>query len=168
MCWLRQRQLSPDDLAPGIARTMSIDALGQRLGSADWLEPVQFDTAVIASELVTNAIQSGATELAMTVQVHRSRIRLTVSDNGPGLPRIVSTGPDDMHGRGMVLVAALAFEWGVDPSAVGKQVWADLALPPTAFAAAQLAWCEESAQVSQVSQDRTADQPATRVRSRPD
>lgn len=119
------------------------EAIGPRLGSAPWVGSVEFDATLITSELVTNAIQAGCTDLALTVGMHRSRIRLTVSDDGAGLPQIVYAGEHDPHGRGLVLVAALAVEWGVDVVSAGKQVWADLALPETAFPSGPLSWCQE-------------------------
>jgi signal transduction histidine kinase len=119
------------------------EAVGQRLGSASWVEPVEFDATLITSELVTNAIQAGCSRLALTMRVHRSHIRLTVSDDGAGFPQIVYGGQNDSHGRGLALVAALTHDWGVDVIPAGKEVWADLALPETAFPAGPLPWCHE-------------------------
>jgi hypothetical protein len=35
-------------------------------------------------------------------------------------------GADREHGRGLLLVAALAEDWGTDPLPSGKRVWAEL------------------------------------------
>ena len=143
MCWYRQRRLSPDTSAPRSARGVINEAIGEQLGSAPWVGSVEFDATLIASELVTNAIQTGCTDLALALRVHRSRIRLTVFDDGAGLPQLVHAGQDDPHGRGLALVAALAVGWGVDVVPAGKDVWADLALPATAFPPGPLPWCQE-------------------------
>ncbi|MEU9888134.1 ATP-binding protein [Sphaerisporangium sp. NPDC051011] len=49
-----------------------------------------------------------------------------VTDHGPDLPRHLDLGMDAVHGRGLLIVAALADEHGVTPSAggPGKTVWA--------------------------------------------
>jgi signal transduction histidine kinase len=119
------------------------EAIGQRLGSASWVADVEFDAILIASELVTNSIQAGSTQVVLTVRVHRSRVRLTVGDDGAGLPQIVYSGRDEPHGRGLALVGALAREWGVDLVPIGKEVWADVALPAAAFGTEPVAWCYE-------------------------
>jgi hypothetical protein len=44
------------------------------------------------------------------------------------LPRLRHGGPAARSGRGLHLVGALARAWGVEPSADGKTVWAELPL----------------------------------------
>ena len=117
-----------------LARSTVASTLGERLGDSKWADRCGFDASVVVTELVTNAVQAGCTQLAMTVQTHRSSIRLTVSDDAAGMPHVVAARSGDLHGRGLTLVAALAHAWGVDRNAHGKAVWADLALPPEAFA----------------------------------
>ncbi len=143
MCWFEERSLSPGPAAPAVARRIVTQAIGQRVGTAHWVAFVQFDASLIASELVTNAIQAGAARLAVTVRVHRSRVRVTVSDDALGLPQIVSAGRDAVAGRGLTLVATVAREWGIDSGTIGKDVWADLGLAPQAFPAGPLSWCYE-------------------------
>jgi anti-sigma regulatory factor (Ser/Thr protein kinase) len=143
MCWYQQRALNPENSAATTARRTVAQAIGQRVGSAQWVELVQFDASLIASELVTNAVQAGASRLILIVRVHRSRVRVTVSDDATGLPQITSARRSDVSGRGLALVDTVSLEWGVDGGAIGKDVWADLALAPDAFPHGPLRWCYE-------------------------
>jgi hypothetical protein len=49
---------------------------------------------------------------------------IEVIDNSPDLPRRRSPIDTDTRGRGLVLVAALALDWGVRRTEGGKRVWA--------------------------------------------
>jgi hypothetical protein len=57
--------------------------------------------------------------------------RVEVWDRGDGNPRPVPGGGTDEGGRGLLLVEALAAEWGwsVRRGRFGKAVWAELKLP---------------------------------------
>lgn len=52
-----------------------------------------------------------------------------VCDDCPELPRPGLPDPCSESGRGLFLVAALADRYGVEPTAVGKCCWAEIALP---------------------------------------
>lgn len=143
MCWNSSRQLTCTTEAPRAARTFSSDVISLRLGQAPWVESLTDDTSLVASELVTNALNAGCTELELTVTVHRSRIRLSVSDNAPGWPHVVAAGPDDACGRGLALTVALALEFGVDHAPIGKEVWADLPVAADQSEPDALSWCDE-------------------------
>ncbi|MFI9252660.1 ATP-binding protein [Streptomyces sp. NPDC053069] len=51
--------------------------------------------------------------------------RVEVHDSGPGEVRTPETSPDAEHGRGLLLVAALADKWGVGERNPGKVVWCE-------------------------------------------
>jgi serine/threonine-protein kinase RsbW len=91
--------------------------------------------ALVVSELSTNAVRhtaSGGPDGLFAVTVRREEDRATVSvqDMGAaGEPAIripEGEGPGD-SGRGLVLVAAVAKDWGVAQNRLGWQVWAELA-----------------------------------------
>jgi anti-sigma regulatory factor (Ser/Thr protein kinase) len=90
------------------------------------------DGALVAGELMTNAVQHGLGPVAFRVAWYavRARLRLTVWDEGKGRApvRPREPGPDAEHGRGLLIVSALAADWGQysTPSG-GKAVWAELA-----------------------------------------
>lgn len=88
------------------------------------------DYLLVASELASNAVQAGCTGVTVTAEIHRDHVRLAAEDDAPGLPQPVRPGPDEPHGRGLAIVAALSRDWGVQHQDGGKQIWADLPIPP--------------------------------------
>ncbi|WP_432111096.1 ATP-binding protein [Streptomyces sp. YPW6] len=90
------------------------------------------DAALLVSELASNALLHGAirgrlfrVHLTLTAHV----LRIAVSDpRGERLPGVRQPGADDCYGRGLLIVAQLADDWGVEPDTVGKTVFAELAV----------------------------------------
>ncbi|MGW2518532.1 ATP-binding protein [Streptomyces sp. NPDC001617] len=88
------------------------------------------ETAVLlVSELVTNAIQhTRSTRVTCSVGVTEGAVRIEVRDQGEDCAPVapVQADADDVHGRGLYLVAALSREWGVRRPAdgCGHTVWA--------------------------------------------
>ncbi|MFC9943298.1 ATP-binding protein [Streptomyces pratensis] len=93
---------------------------------------------IVVAELAANAVLHGRVpgrDFALLVRHDDAQgvIRVEVSDTRPELPTRVITASDEDHGRGLVLVDALATRWGVqDRVGPGKTVWAECALstPP--------------------------------------
>jgi serine/threonine-protein kinase RsbW len=91
--------------------------------------------ALVASELCTNAIAHGASGgpdglFAVTVRRGADRATVTVQDMGSaGEPEIAAPdgGGSEESGRGLLLVAAVAKDWGRCRNRLGWQVWAELA-----------------------------------------
>ncbi|MEU8132610.1 ATP-binding protein [Streptodolium elevatio] len=88
---------------------------------------------LLVSELVTNAVQHSPQSTTVTVEVLRGdrTIRIAVTDAGALLPRprrakSVAEASADEHGRGLLLVEALAESWGSRPVPGGKVVWCDV------------------------------------------
>lgn len=50
-------------------------------------------------------------------------VRVEVSDSSAVLPAVAAPTSDSEGGRGLVLVEAMADEWGVEPTGEGKTVW---------------------------------------------
>jgi len=106
------------------------------------LEPALSETAVLlVSELATNAVVHATSDFAVTVvyPTRAGRVRVEVVDSVPGRPASLQPPPTAPHGRGLLLVASLAEEWGVEGvagSRAGKTVWFELAPPVEAGAAA--------------------------------
>jgi anti-sigma regulatory factor (Ser/Thr protein kinase) len=95
--------------------------------------------ALLVSELATNAVVHATSDFAVTVlyPTRTGRVRVEVVDGVPGEPMPLRPPPTSLHGRGLLLVASLADEWGVEETdtEVGKTIWFELA-PATAAAAA--------------------------------
>ncbi|WP_229869231.1 ATP-binding protein [Streptomyces inusitatus] len=115
--------------APGLARadtTRYLDTWGLAHGTDD--------LAVLVTELVTNSVTHTETE-QVGVSLTRtgpSTVRLVVTDTSRELPPPCPTaaGESEVHGRGLILVDALASRWGAERVVTGKRVWAELDIPP--------------------------------------
>ena len=84
------------------------------------------DALLLTSELVTNAVLHGRSEVSLEV-VLGVVLRVSVVDENSRHPTSVSEDPDALDGRGLALVDALAARWGVQDLAMGKAVWFELA-----------------------------------------
>jgi hypothetical protein len=93
--------------------------------------PPRDDVTSVADELASNAIRhtrSGNDGGLFTVEItrHGPLVRVTVTDEGaPHGPALVDD-PDSEHGRGLVVVNALAVRAGVHGDCHGRRVWADI------------------------------------------
>ncbi|WP_046509245.1 ATP-binding protein, partial [Streptomyces odonnellii] len=57
-------------------------------------------------------------------------LRIEVHDGSPVRPQPRTPDPEALDGRGLLLVDALADEWGVaDRAGPGKMIWACLSVP---------------------------------------
>ena len=97
-----------------------------------WDVPVEPDVAILlTSELVTNAIRyeaSGTVMLAITCSC--DQLRVDVHDTSHSLPVVVDATGDAETGRGLMLVANLATEWGFYRTPAGKAVYFTIASQP--------------------------------------
>ncbi len=88
------------------------------------------DGRLVLTELVTNALMHAGSGCRVSASFHDGVLRLEVTDRGGGVPDVQAPGVLSEHGRGLVLVSALATAWGVDTSPGGKTVWAELTGSP--------------------------------------
>lgn len=130
-----QVRLAADAASVPAARRFVADGL------TAWGEGGLVDAAeLVASELSSNAALHASAEF-MHVTLERAAdtaagVRVAVEDDGPvGVEAVLARtrGGDgldweelDATGRGLTIVAMLAGRWGVDRTARGKRVWADL------------------------------------------
>lgn len=88
------------------------------------------DALLVASELVTNAVRHGQPEITLGLRRDPECLVVEVSDGGDGLPVLPAAKPPPGRpaGRGLLIVAATATDWGVrtNPDRPGKTVWAQL------------------------------------------
>ena len=91
------------------------------------LEALIDDAAMIASELVTNAVLHGGGVRGVTVTGGPSGLRVEVRDANQTPPVVGWAADHSMTGRGLRLVGAMASRWGARPELGGKVVWAEVA-----------------------------------------
>ncbi|MCX4904681.1 ATP-binding protein [Streptomyces sp. NBC_00878] len=112
-----------------LARLLAVHQL------TEWDVPSDNAEAIVA-ELAANAVLHGRVpgrdfELRLTLRTAEGVLRIEVTDTHP--ERQLATGPaspEGEHGRGLLIVSALADRWGVEPGpAPRKTVWADVNCP---------------------------------------
>jgi anti-sigma regulatory factor (Ser/Thr protein kinase) len=82
----------------------------------------------VVSELVANAVLHTGSEFRLVVDVDSRRVRIGVHDASEDLPVRRQAEALATSGRGMLIVEAVAADWGVEELGEGKLVWAELAL----------------------------------------
>jgi anti-sigma regulatory factor (Ser/Thr protein kinase) len=105
-----------------------------RAWASEQLPPLPADVAadvlLLVSELVTNAVRHGRPDIEISLTATFDRVRIEVRDGGDALPVLPRDQPsiDRPTGRGLLIVAATASDWGIVRSAhtAGKTVWAEL------------------------------------------
>ena len=100
---------------------VDLDLHGVDPGSID-------DVALVASELVGNAVRHTAIPAGSDLDVHwdigTDDVLVSVADPSERMPVQRRPAPDAPNGRGLTIVAALCSEWGADLTPTGKRVWA--------------------------------------------
>jgi anti-sigma regulatory factor (Ser/Thr protein kinase) len=116
---------------PRAARHFVADALASWGYTGELLD----DAQLVISELATNAVIHARSPFWVETRAENGHVRVSVRDQHgepprcltPDLPKLLS--PDSTEpprGHGLRMVAALARDWGVDSTADGKAVWAEL------------------------------------------
>jgi anti-sigma regulatory factor (Ser/Thr protein kinase) len=97
-----------------------------------WDVPVEEGVAVLlTSELVTNAIRHEASEtITLVIACSFDQLRVDVHDTSRSWPVVVDAAVDAETGRGLMLVATLASDWGCYRTPAGKAVYFTLAFQP--------------------------------------
>jgi hypothetical protein len=88
------------------------------------------DARLLISELVTNGFKHGsASHIVFCLVIGVDAVVMQVDDGSPVRPEVRAAGPESVHGRGLVLVSALAAAWGVSDD--GTRTWCALGTPTT-------------------------------------
>ena len=85
------------------------------------LEVVQA-AELLTSELAANSVRHACSEFEVAID-SRDPIRIEVSDNCKGEPRVLNPPPRNPTGRGLQIVERVSDTWGIRPTANGKTVW---------------------------------------------
>ncbi len=116
-------KLSPESESVSRARSMARQAL------RDWgLDSLEDTTALLVSELVTNAIRYADGDIELRL-AKGGILVCEVTDGNVHVPRRRRSGPEEEGGRGLTIVNEYSQAWGTRPVASGKVVWFELALP---------------------------------------
>jgi two-component sensor histidine kinase len=87
------------------------------------------EAGLIASELVTNAVEHATTDIELRVRHCGSTLRIEVDDDGSGWPVMREPDLREEGGRGLRIVDGLSDRWGADRRAGdGKTIWAEITL----------------------------------------
>ncbi len=99
----------------------------ERRAGHGWID----DVRLLVSELVTNAIVHTAGPCGLTLRTRADSIRVEVADTGGGGLQLRRPAPTESSGRGLLIVDAMALDWGVvhDTASADKTVWFELAVP---------------------------------------
>jgi anti-sigma regulatory factor (Ser/Thr protein kinase) len=87
------------------------------------------DAVLLTSELVSNAVLHGRSEVELRVGRRGRCLHVSVHDENSRHPAQVRDDPNALDGRGLALVAAMSTAWGVHDDPTGKAVWFELSLP---------------------------------------
>lgn len=126
MCWDATQSYPGQPDSPARARLFCTEQLPALLLNTPARDQLIDAAKLVVSELVTNSINAGCDAVRLNLWVHRDRLRLSVLDDAPGLPRLTDPSPTEPHGRGLPIIAELARSWGVTRAATGKEVWVEL------------------------------------------
>lgn len=91
-------------------------------------EEAAFNTELIVSELVTNAVRYGSPPLELRL-IHDRMLTCEVHDAGLAAPHLRHARTVDQGGRGLFIVSQLAQVWGTRFTADGKTIWTEQLLP---------------------------------------
>lgn len=145
VCRVASAEFGPELSAPTAARHWA----SERLRRWEVLGPVD-EVILLISELVANAVLHAESGTEVRLSVDDGNLEVGVSDHEPRMPGrlpLDQAGPGlrtgtaeplrmaqerfmDEGGRGLLLVDAVADEWGAKRLAAGKQVWFRIGLEP--------------------------------------
>lgn len=97
--------------------------------------PLQDTMELVTTEVVTNALIHADSEVELRLREYPDHIRVEVRDSDPHPPvptAIVAdeeTNQEAESGRGLLIVDALAGDWGSSPAGRGKTTWFDITIP---------------------------------------
>jgi anti-sigma regulatory factor (Ser/Thr protein kinase) len=134
--WVRRQVFScHPDLGPAAKAAREFS---ERVLRGWGLQALADDTAVIVSELISNAIRHGVNgrgdpgydSIELILWRRPGQIICAVTDPGTGTPAMANPDPLAEQGRGLHVVEALSVTWGwTRLGGPGKAVWAALAVP---------------------------------------
>ncbi|WP_371540203.1 SpoIIE family protein phosphatase [Streptomyces sp. NBC_01023] len=115
-------ELDAEDADPAAVATVRSQA-ARRL--SEWgLDEIAFNTELILSELLTNAVRYGTAPIRVRL-LHSATLTCEVADSSSTSPHLKRAAAMDEGGRGLYLVAQFAERWGTRYPPHGKIIWAE-------------------------------------------
>lgn len=109
-------ELPPEPRSPSAARRLVLEAFAEW----DFSSAAAQDAALIATELVTNAIiHARPTAITLTIARRGESVELRVTDDGHGKVELKPVIAGAVTGRGLRFLDELAAHWAVEPAAIG-------------------------------------------------
>nr|WP_167307958.1 SpoIIE family protein phosphatase [Streptomyces tendae] len=126
----RTRVLPPEHVADWtLPADASVVGTARRLVDrqlAAWnLDEAVYTTAIVVSELVTNAIRYGKGPVRLRLIRDRGRLLTEVTDANSASPHLRRARENDEGGRGLFIVMRLSTHWGVRHSRHAKTIWSE-------------------------------------------
>ena len=118
---VRQRSFPATLEASGVARQFAREVL------AGWGVTTIGAPLLVVSELAANAIRHAGSGFQVELRRLRGALVVSVADASSAAPHPVEPTTSTTYGRGLLIVEALATDWGWAPTTHGKVVWAKLA-----------------------------------------
>ena len=90
-----------------------------------WLSKVE----LLASELIANAVLHGSSDgqIPIRAEATHGNFRVEVDDGSTAVPALRRPPPEEVGGRGMLLVDMYSARWGCEPrGSAGKTVWFEM------------------------------------------
>ena len=119
----RELRLPLTQWSPRIARRF----VAARLSGNARTHDIAASASLVASELVSNAVQHGGTcpQNIIRVRVEQTdvEVRIEVADRGGGRIALRPASPWSESGRGLALINRLSDYWGVDEHEGERRVW---------------------------------------------
>ena len=86
------------------------------------------DAVLITSELIGNAYLHAGGGTNVSARCRGQVLRIEVTDGSTVHPQLRRGRTEDQNGRGVMIMDALAQDWGVHTQPTGKAVWFELVL----------------------------------------
>ena len=148
------RSFAPSQQSVGAARRFVSEHI------TDLTPEAQDAVVLMVSEIATNALIHAGSGFQLTVDRTQARLRVSVTDLGPGVPSLQSPPSRQPHGRGLRIVEQLSDQGGTSESPkTGKTVWFQLNLAAATEAGRQKAGHQPGGEDARDGRGRLATRP---------
>ena len=122
--WSHENRFADDPRSAAQARAFVRDHLVEH-----GLAMLADDVGLVVSELATNAVRHAGTPFTVFLAGAEDSVVVGVVVGSAGIPEQVTSGPQDIGGRGLDIVDQVSRAWGVRAQGADKSVWARFDLP---------------------------------------